>query len=55
MKLIKNRDILSSIDKSGIVTVGFKAEMDRENGLESAKMMLKSKKDRSNNGNKLVK
>jgi phosphopantothenoylcysteine decarboxylase/phosphopantothenate--cysteine ligase len=44
LELIKNRDILSSIDKSGIVTVGFKAEMDRENGLESAKMMLKSKK-----------
>jgi len=43
LELIKNRDILKSIDKSGVVTIGFKAEMDRERGLESARSMLDSK------------
>jgi len=31
LKLKENVDILSSIDKDGIVTVGFKAEMDAQN------------------------
>jgi len=43
LELIKNRDLLKSIDKSGIITIGFKAEMDRERGLKSAKEMLNSK------------
>lgn len=43
LELIKNRDILKSIDKDGVVTIGFKAEMDRDIGLNSAKEMLHSK------------
>ncbi len=43
LELTKTDDILSSIDKNGIVTVGFKAEMDSSSGLNSAKEMLESK------------
>ncbi len=43
IELKQNPDILSTINKDGITTIGFKAEMDRENGLESAKEMLKKK------------
>ncbi len=43
LELIKNEDILSSLDKSGIVSVGFKAEMDKDSGLKNAKEMLKKK------------
>jgi len=44
LKLKKNRDILASIDKEGITTIGFKAEMDQENAKDNAKKMLDAKK-----------
>jgi phosphopantothenoylcysteine decarboxylase/phosphopantothenate--cysteine ligase len=44
LELKKNVDILSSIDKEGIVTIGFKAEMDRLNAIDNASKMLKTKK-----------
>jgi len=43
LELVKNDDILSSLDKSGVVSIGFKAEMDEVNGKQSAKDMLKGK------------
>ena len=43
LELKKNIDILSSLNKDEIFSVGFKAEMDEENGLLNAKNMLKSK------------
>ena len=38
-----NDDILSSLDKQGIKTIGFKAEMDEKNGLKNAKEALEAK------------
>ncbi len=43
LELEKNVDILSSINKEDIFTVGFKAEMDKNSGKESAKSMLQNK------------
>ncbi len=43
LKMKKNIDILSSIDKEGITTVGFKAEMDALNAIANASNMIKSK------------
>jgi len=43
LKLKKNQDILSTIDKEGINIVGFKAEMDAQNALQNAKNMLTKK------------
>lgn len=43
LKLKKNIDILDSIDKTDIYSVGFKAEFDKTNGLNNAKNMLKNK------------
>lgn len=43
IELKQTPDILSSIDKTNIKTVAFKAEMDRENGLENAKSLLHKK------------
>jgi len=43
LSLKKNIDILNSIDKDGITTIGFKAEMDSENALLNAKNMYKNK------------
>jgi len=43
LELKKNEDILLNINKLGIKTIGFKAEMDKENALESAKNMLSKK------------
>ena len=43
LKLKKNQDILSAIDKNGISVVGFKAEMDVQHALQNAKSMLKNK------------
>lgn len=40
LELVKNDDILASLDKSDIVSIGFKAEMDEVNGKVSAKNML---------------
>jgi len=44
LSLKKNIDILSSIDKDGITTIGFKAEMDISNANTNAKNMLNAKK-----------
>jgi len=41
--LKKNIDILTNIDKKGIVTIGFKAELDQKNALLNASNMLKNK------------
>ena len=43
LELKKTEDILSSINKDGIVTVGFKAEMDATDGLENAKALITQK------------
>ena len=43
IELSKTEDILQAIDKNNIITIGFKAEMDKENGLKNAKDSLKSK------------
>jgi phosphopantothenoylcysteine decarboxylase/phosphopantothenate--cysteine ligase len=40
LELEENSDILMSIDKEGVFSVGFKAEMDKESGKENAKNML---------------
>ena len=44
LELVKNTDILSSINKDGIVTVGFKAEMDEATAMQNAKQMQINKK-----------
>jgi phosphopantothenoylcysteine decarboxylase/phosphopantothenate--cysteine ligase len=43
LKLKRNVDILDSIDKSGITTIGFKAEMDDKNAIKNASNMLDNK------------
>jgi len=43
LNLKQNIDILKTIDKDGITTIGFKAEMDKENALQNAKNMLEHK------------
>ena len=43
LELKQNQDLLSQIDKDGICTIGFKAEMDVEAGLHNAKAMLQKK------------
>ena len=43
LNLKQNIDILKSIDKECITTIGFKAEMDKQNALLNAKNMLKDK------------
>ncbi len=43
LSLKQNIDILKSIDKDGITTIGFKAEIDSENGLANAQNMYKNK------------
>ncbi len=43
LELKKNIDILATIPKEGIKTIGFKAEMDPQNGLKNAKKMLDAK------------
>lgn len=43
LKLKKNIDILDSIDKTDIITVGFKAEMDENNATHNASKMIDSK------------
>ncbi len=44
LSLKKNIDILDSIDKKNIISIGFKAEMDAINAKTNAQKMLKSKK-----------
>ena len=43
LKLKQNIDILSSIDKDGIITVGFKAELDPQNAQHNASKMIDTK------------
>lgn len=43
LELTQTPDILSSLNKDGIRTVAFKAEMDSDHGLENAKALLKQK------------
>lgn len=43
LELTKNIDILNSIDKEEIISIGFKAEMDENNALKNASKMLQSK------------
>jgi phosphopantothenoylcysteine decarboxylase/phosphopantothenate--cysteine ligase len=43
LKLKQNIDILDSIDKTDITTVGFKAEMDEHNALSNASKMIDNK------------
>ena len=43
LSLTKNIDILNSIDKDGLITIGFKAEMDEKNAESNASKMLESK------------
>ncbi|HID31538.1 MAG TPA: bifunctional phosphopantothenoylcysteine decarboxylase/phosphopantothenate--cysteine ligase CoaBC, partial [Desulfobacterales bacterium] len=43
LELTRTDDILSSLNKEGIQTVAFKAEMDAQNGLENARGLLKEK------------
>ncbi len=43
LKLKKNIDILDSIDKNNIYTIGFKAEMDQKNAKQNANKMLANK------------
>ncbi len=42
-KLKKNIDLLKNIDKNGIYSIGFKAEMDKESALQNEKSMLLNK------------
>ncbi len=43
LELVKNEDILLELEKKGIKTIGFKAEMDKTTALNSAKDMLEKK------------
>jgi phosphopantothenoylcysteine decarboxylase/phosphopantothenate--cysteine ligase len=43
LELKQNLDILSTIDKRGLTTIAFKAEMDNKNGFNNAKSILKRK------------
>jgi phosphopantothenoylcysteine decarboxylase / phosphopantothenate---cysteine ligase len=43
LELKQNMDILKSLDKDGLITIGFKAEMDENTALNSAISMLEKK------------
>jgi phosphopantothenoylcysteine decarboxylase/phosphopantothenate--cysteine ligase len=43
IELTQTKDILKQINKEGIITVGFKAEMDPDNGLNHAKALISNK------------
>ena len=43
LELKQNMDILKSLDKEGIISIGFKAEMDETTALNSATRMLENK------------
>jgi len=43
LSLIQNKDILSTLDKTDIYTIGFKAEMDKYSANQSAQNMVKTK------------
>ncbi len=40
LEMVQNPDIVKDLDKNGIVTVAFKAETDKDNGLENARKAL---------------
>jgi len=44
IQLKQTEDILKSLNKEGMITIGFKAEMDSEKGLQNAKNLLVNKK-----------
>ncbi len=44
LKLKQNIDILNSLDKKDIISIGFKAEMDKNKALQNAQNMFKNKK-----------
>jgi phosphopantothenoylcysteine decarboxylase / phosphopantothenate---cysteine ligase len=44
LQLQKNEDILSSLPRKNLITIGFKAECDQENALLNAQKMLQTKK-----------
>lgn len=44
LELKQNMDILSSLDKEDLVSIGFKAEMDESSALNNATSMLENKK-----------
>jgi phosphopantothenoylcysteine decarboxylase/phosphopantothenate--cysteine ligase len=43
LNMKKNVDILNSIDKNGIISIGFKAEMDKQNAVVNASKMIDTK------------
>ncbi len=43
IELKQTKDILKTVDKNNIITIGFKAEMDSQNGMDNAKSILDSK------------
>jgi phosphopantothenoylcysteine decarboxylase/phosphopantothenate--cysteine ligase len=43
LSLVQNVDVLDSIDKNGLITVGFKAEMDANNAVKNASKMIDTK------------
>ncbi len=43
LELTKTADIISSLNKEGIITVAFKAEMDSQKGIDNAKEILDTK------------
>ena len=44
LELVQNPDILASLDRSGVKTLAFKAEMDEASALENARRALRAKK-----------
>ena len=43
IELKQTPDILASLNKDGVTTIGFKAEMDPQSGLNSARLLLTQK------------
>ena len=43
LKLKQNIDILDALDKDGVTTIGFKAEMDADNAVTNASKMIDKK------------
>jgi len=44
LELVKNPDILKSLDRNGVLTLAFKAEMDEEKALQNAENLLREKR-----------
>ena len=43
IQMKQTKDILTEVNKEGLITVGFKAEMDREKGFLNAKGLIENK------------